>query len=278
MNKLGVIIAVLMLWAFNGYGQSLTLMTYNIRYDNPDDGPDNWEYRKLDMVGFITERDPVIFGIQEGMHHQVQYLHQGLADYQYFGVGRDDGKSKGEYCAVFYRPDQVKLLKSGTFWLSETPDEVSVGWDAALPRICTYGLFEDTGSGKNFWVFNTHFDHRGITARTNSASLLIDRINSINTRQLPVILMGDFNATAEDKPIQVIKSRFSYSQDISGTPLKGPAGTVNEFKMEVQNRIIDFIFCSGFKVASVEHVDARTREGRNLSDHLPVVVELSNFF
>ena len=271
----GCLMAIIVL--ATGYaapGQSFTFMTFNIRYDNPDDGPDHWKHRKEDMAGFIAEKDPVIFGIQEGLLHQVQYLDQWLSDYQYIGVGREDGMTKGEYCAIFYQTEKVRLLNSDTFWLSETPGEISVGWDAALPRICTYGLFEDVRSGKNFWVFNTHFDHRGVSARTNSASLLTDQIKSINSQQLPVILMGDFNATIEEKPIQIIKSQLKDCQDISSKPLKGPAGTVNGFT-EVQSRIIDFIFCSGFSVYSIEHVVARTSEGRHLSDHLPVVVESS---
>lgn len=277
MNNLGLLLVALTLWSFSGNSQSLTLMTYNIRYDNPDDGPDNWEHRKKDMVDFITDRDPVIFGIQEGMKHQVEYLDQGLPEFSYFGVGRDDGKSAGEFCAIYYQSDQVNLLESGTFWLSETPGNVSVGWDAALPRICTYGLFEDIKSGETFWVFNIHFDHRGVSARTNSATLLTDQIKAINSQQYPVILMGDFNATVEDKPIQIIKSQLKDSKDISKNPVQGPAGTVNGFK-EVEYRVIDFIFCSGFSVLSVEHVEARTSQGRHLSDHLPVIakVELDN--
>jgi endonuclease/exonuclease/phosphatase family metal-dependent hydrolase len=164
-------------------------------------------------------------------------------------------------------------LESGTFWLSETPGNVFVGWDAALPRICTYGLFEDLKSAKNFWVFNIHFDHRGVSARTQSATLLIDQINAINSQQYPLILMGDFNATVEEKPIQIIKSQLLDSKDIAKVPVKGPAGTVNGFK-SVENRIIDFIFCSGFSVLSVEHVEARTSQDRHLSDHLPVIAEI----
>ena len=143
----------------HAWGQAYTAMTFNIRYDNPSDGADNWVHRKQDMLDFILKLKPSVFGIQEGLAHQVGYLDSGLSGYKYFGVGRDDGKEKGEYCAIFYHVDQHELIKSGTFWLSETPHQISVGWDAAMERICTYGMLEDKSNGQKFWVFNTHFDH-----------------------------------------------------------------------------------------------------------------------
>lgn len=270
----GILALILIATVYTVDCQSFNFMTLNIRYDNPDDGLDNWNYRKDDMIGFISDRNPVIFGIQEGLGHQVEYLDLGLEDYSFFGVGRDDGKNQGEYCAIFYQPGKVRLLKSDTFWLSETPDDISVGWDAALPRICTYGLFQDQRSARKFWVFNTHFDHRGVSARERSASLLVEQIKSINTQPFPVVLMGDFNATVDEKPIETIKSFLMDCLEISEQPLRGPVGTINGFKHTDNSRQIDFIFSSGFKVATIEHVDARTKEGRHLSDHLPVIVNL----
>jgi endonuclease/exonuclease/phosphatase family metal-dependent hydrolase len=254
------------------YGQSYTFMTYNIRYDNPDDGSDNWNYRKQDMVRFIESTDPLVFGIQEGLTSQVGYLHQELEEFDYIGVGRDDGQQKGEYCAVFYQPQKIRLLESGTFWLSESPNKVSVGWDAALPRICTYGLFEDSDRNK-FWVFNTHFDHRGVQARKQSASLIIDQINTINDGQYPVVLMGDFNATPTDDPIKVIASNLDTITDGTESLLSGPIGTYNGFKQIQQDRRIDFIFTEGFQVESYLHANPKTIQGHFLSDHLPVIVQ-----
>ena len=254
------------------YGQSYTFMTYNIRYDNPDDGRDNWNYRKQDMVRFIESTDPVVFGLQEGLAPQVGYLHQKLEQFDYIGVGRDDGKQKGEYCAVFYQPKQIQLLESGTFWLSESPQEISVGWDAALPRICTYGLFEDN-QGKKFWVFNTHFDHKGKQARKQSASLIIDQINTINDNQYPVVLMGDFNATPTDDPIKIIAANLQNITGDSASPLSGPTGTYNGFKQIQLDRRIDFIFTQGFQVESYLHANPMRAQGQFLSDHLPVIVQ-----
>ncbi len=257
------------------YCQSYVMMTYNIRYDNPDDGPDNWKHRKKDMVRFINRISPLVLGIQEGMGHQVAYLNEHLKDYDFIGVGRDDGKTEGEYCAIFYQSNQLKLIKSGTFWLSETPSAVSTGWDAALPRICTYGLFEEVDSKERFWVFNTHFDHKGVLARENSAALLVNQIPSINRENLPLVLMGDFNATPLEMPITTINSVYDDCLEKTTSEPKGPTGTVNGFTKVNNSRRIDFIFCSGFSTQSLEHIEAKTSRNRHLSDHLPVVATLS---
>src|SRR5690606_28963261 len=131
--------------------------------------------------------------------------------------------------------DKFKVVKTNTFWLSETPEKVSVGWDAALERICTYALFEDLDTQKQFWVFNTHFDHIGTKARTNSAQLIYKKINEINTTYLPVILMGDLNLTPDTEAIQFFKKYLTDAKDISKKPFYGPIGTFNGFK---QDRIL----------------------------------------
>jgi endonuclease/exonuclease/phosphatase family metal-dependent hydrolase len=258
----------------HAWGQAYTAMTFNIRYDNPSDGADNWVHRKQDMLDFILKLKPSVFGIQEGLAHQVGYLDSGLSGYKYFGVGRDDGKEKGEYCAIFYHVDQHELIKSGTFWLSETPHQISVGWDAAMERICTYGMLEDKSNGQKFWVFNTHFDHRGAIARKHSADLIVKKIREINSELLPVILMGDFNAEPEAPPIKVILDSMEDGKQIAEAA-KGSEGTFNGFKGPTESRRIDYIFTSKFAVEEYNHMDARTRKNRNLSDHLPVIIHLN---
>lgn len=254
-------------------GQSYSVMTYNIRYDNPDDGPDNWEHRKMDLANFVKTNHPHLLGIQEGMDHQVTYLDKLLNDYDYIGVGRDDGKSKGEYCAIYFKRNQVEVVKTGTFWLSETPLKVSVGWDASMERICTYGLFRDRRTEQQFWVFNTHFDHRGPIAREKSASLLVRQITKLNPQQLPVVLMGDFNATPEEAPIEILSAYFLDGFKMVDKP-PVLTGTNIGFNNNPEERRIDFVFSKGFKVLTYDHLDPKTSKGRNLSDHLPVVVGL----
>ena len=153
--------------------QTLTTLTFNIRYDNPDDGKNSWEQRKTSVVALLEHYAPQIFGLQEGLLQQVRYLKEHLGPYNYVGVGREDGKEKGEYSPIFYDTTQYEMISNSTFWLSNTPEKVSVGWDAALERICTCALFRHQESGKYLWVFNTHFDHMGVKARQKSAQLLL---------------------------------------------------------------------------------------------------------
>ena len=262
---------VILTWSFcQGQGHSITAISFNIRYDNPNDGPDNWNMRKADLVSTMLELTPWVLGIQEGLHHQVQYLNQGLKAYKYVGVGRDDGKTNGEYCAIFYDTGQLTPLRSGTFWLSDTPDTISVGWDASMERICSYALFQITG-GSRFWVFNTHFDHKGPEARENSARLILAQIEKMNIDFLPVILMGDFNATPEEPPIRLISQQLTDAGNSLQIVQGRPTGTFNGFRGNAEQRRIDFIFVSGMQVESYLHLDARTESNRNLSDHLPVV-------
>ncbi len=256
------------------WGQSYEFMSFNIRYDNKDDGLDSWSHRQHDIANYIEKVSPAILGIQEGLHHQVEFLNTYLEDYKYVGVGRDDGLTKGEYCAIFYSIQSVSLLESGTFWLSETPTLVSIGWDAALERICTYGLFENKSTKQRFWVFNTHFDHKGVLAREHSAALIIDKIQKINNEQLSVVLMGDFNATPEKAPIAIFNEHMDDGLEISKQPPSGPVGTFNGFREETENRRIDYIFTSKFSVDSYSHEDARTRQNKYLSDHLPILISV----
>jgi endonuclease/exonuclease/phosphatase family metal-dependent hydrolase len=252
--------------------QPVNLITFNIRYDNPNDLENNWNYRKENIVRLILHYDASIVGTQEGLNHQVEFLDSCLVNYACTGVGRDDGQRKGEYCAIFYNTTRFKLVRGSTFWLSETPGQVSVGWDAALERICTYGLFEDRSTFKRIWIFNTHFDHRGPQARAKAASLILEQIEQINDDKLPVVLMGDFNTTPEEKPIQILKTGLADALGISAKPLYGPAGTFNGFTDEVMDKRIDYFFLSGLDVLSYTHIDDRRDNNRHISDHLPVMI------
>lgn len=259
------------------FSQTTNLISFNIKYDNTSDTINNWNKRKASLAKLIQHYDADIIGIQEGLHNQVDYLNNALNGYSYVGVGRDDGQQKGEYSAIFYNSDKFKVLKTNTFWLSETPEKVSVGWDASLERICTYALFENVRTKKQFWVFNTHFDHRGKQARVNSAQLIYKNIKEINTTDLPVILMGDLNLTPDTEPIQFLKKNLTDALEISQKPFYGPIGTFNGFDQDriMENRI-DYIFVNNIDVLSYTHIDDRMPNNMHISDHLPVMMTVKD--
>ncbi|MEZ5057027.1 MAG: endonuclease/exonuclease/phosphatase family protein [Saprospiraceae bacterium] len=255
----------------------LNFISYNLRYDNPQDGPNAWPERKNALVKQLEQYRPNVLGIQEGEAHQLAYLDSMLAKHHFTGIGRNEGKpgggDKGEFSAIFYNFEKFTLLKSGTFWLSDAPEKYSVGWDAALPRICTYALFESKETSFRFWVFNTHFDHKGVEAREKSAEVLLSEIEKTNTNNYPVILMGDFNAEPDSKPIQTIKKQFSDSYGDHPSLAFGPIGTFNGFDPDQHlDRRIDYIFTQGFKVQTVWHIDDRRPDNYFISDHLPVLL------
>ena len=257
------------------YPQPHTIVSYNIRYDNNWDIENSWEIRRSNIIQMLIKYSPSILGIQEGLLTQVQYIDSSLINYDYVGVGRDDGKNKGEFCAIYFDTTRYVLLKNSTFWLSETPDTISVGWDAALERICTYGLFKDRITKKEFWVFNTHFDHIGIIAREKSSRLILKRIKKINRQSLPVILMGDFNSIPNSPPVKEIITELSDALQISKEKLHGPRGTFNGFNEDLPiEKRIDYIFTKKLKVLSYRHINDRLENNRHISDHLPVMIKI----
>ncbi|WP_324026417.1 endonuclease/exonuclease/phosphatase family protein [Maribacter sp. BPC-D8] len=257
------------------YGQEIDILTYNIKYDNVNDTVNNWNDRKVAMVDLLNHYNPGAIGMQEVLHHQLSYLDEKLTDYSYIGVGRDDGKKKGEYSPILYNTKKFKLLQSETFWLSETPDKISVGWDAAMERICTYGLFEDLKTGIHFLVFNTHFDHIGTVAREKSAELIVSKIHEINENKLPVVLMGDLNLSPDEGPIQYLQNALSDGLANTQKKFYGPTGTFSGFDhSKVLNERIDYIFVENFKVLEYMHIDNRMENNKHISDHLPVLARL----
>ncbi len=172
----------------------ISVMSFNIRYDEPADGENQWSNRKEACLKMWRETTPSIVGIQEGLQHQVEFLDDNLPNYDFIGVGRDDGQTSGEYAAIYYNVDDFELIESNTFWLSETPNVPSIGWDANNTRITTWAHFRDINHDKSIYVFNTHFDHKGKTARTESAKLLVQKIKEIASADAPIFVIGDFNA------------------------------------------------------------------------------------
>lgn len=278
MNKIILkLFCVLITFGFNiqSYSQTNKIITYNIKYDNPHDSINKWDNRKLEVVNLFKYYAPEIFGIQEALEHQLDYLDLHLVNYSRIGVGRDDGKSKGEFCAIYYDNEQLSLIKGSTFWLSDQDDIVSIGWDASMERICTYGLFENKISRKKILVLNTHFDHLGHKAREMSSKLILSKLKDINKENHPVILMGDFNSELETNPIKTLKKVLKDGAELSTDGIYGPNGTYTGFKKEaLAERRIDYIFIKDLKVIKYRHIDDKMKNNNYLSDHLPVLIEL----
>jgi len=261
--------------------QELNVMTFNIRYNNKNDSLNAWPYRKDNAASQIKFHNVHILGVQEALHEQVMDLSQSLSQYKHVGVGRDDGKAKGEYSAIFYDAARLKLLDSSTFWLSLTPEiPGSKSWDAAITRIVTWAKFTDLKTRKTFFVFNTHFDHIGKEARRESARLFRQKVKGIAGNS-PVVITGDFNSKPSDDPIKILtdstdKDKFIDTKALSLTPHYGPQGTFNAFtSKETDNEPIDFIFIKG-KWKVLQHATlSQTWGGRFSSDHFPVFAKLS---
>ncbi|WP_347838287.1 endonuclease/exonuclease/phosphatase family protein [uncultured Draconibacterium sp.] len=255
--------------------QQINVLSYNIRYNNSNDGINAWPNRVEMVNGLLQFYEPDIFGLQEALFNQISDIDEALPNYEWFGVGREDGDKGGEFSPVFFNRDKFILIEKGNFWLAEDCTKPGLGWDAACTRICTWGKFQSKISGKKFYVFNTHFDHRGDEARKNSAILIRDKIEEMTYKNnLPVLLTGDFNLKPETLPISLLKKYLSDSRDISAQKPYGPVGTYNGFKFdaELQTRI-DYIFVRGFKVLKYA-VLTDNKEKRWPSDHLPVFVQL----
>jgi len=256
----------------------IKVVTYNIWYDNPSKIDQSWSNRKNGVIETLLEVDPDIFCVQEALDHQVHDLE--ISSYKYFGAGRDDGEKGGEYSAIFYDTTKFKLTDGGNFWLSEFPDSAgSKGWDAMCVRIVSWVKLYDQKNHQVFYLFNTHFDHEGDTARTESAKLLQRKINEI-AKNHPVIVTGDFNCLKGSQPYEILVDslnekvlkdcRYSSQLQVSG-PDYSFVGS--EFSGSSGN-IIDHIFVSyGFAVKQA-FIDDNSTDRKYPSDHLPVVTIL----
>lgn len=253
--------------------QSISFMSYNIRYDNPNDKENNWHHRKQELSKLITYYHPDFLGTQEGLSHQIEYLDNQLKNYDRIGVGREDGKQKGEYTAIFYDATKFDLLKKETFWLSETSNKVSVGWDAALERICTYGEFKNKKTNEIIHVFNAHFDHQGEKSREMSVKLILDKVKEYTQESSKVVVMGDFNSLPSDKPISIFRKFFQNGYSFQKEFLYGPEGTFNDFELDYSLKYrLDYIFLKNFSINTYRHIDDRRMNNLWVSDHLPVFV------
>ncbi len=253
----------------------IRLMSYNIRFDNPADSLNAWPNRKVPVVNMIKFYDVDIIAVQEALRHQLTDILANLSGFSFVGLGRDDGDTLGEYSAIIYRSSRFQLLNSKTFWLSETPDKPSFGWDAACKRVCTLAIFKDRVDDKIFALFNTHFDHVGKTSRRNSARLLLSQMRTL-AKDLPVIVTGDFNMTPTDTTIAIVTSVLADSYYLASTGHYGPVGTWNgfDYNSSLSDRI-DYCFVDSSRVEIIKHAHLDDAyQQRFPSDHLPVFVVL----
>lgn len=253
------------------------VMSFNIRLDHVADSLNNWKYRKDVAAQMITYYAPDVVGMQEVLKNQLDDLKNRLPEYTVLGVGRADGKEKGEYCSLFYKTDRFDLVKSGNFGLSEMPDSIGIkGWDAACERIVTWAVLKDKVSGKELAAFNTHFDHIGKVASRESAVLLLAKIREIAS-DLPVVITGDFNGTVDSDPISVLTEGGMQNTYSTSDVVYGPAWSFHDFgRIPVEERqLIDFIFVNGQVVANKFRVIADKPDNVYLSDHAPILANLT---
>lgn len=283
MKIIAILSLFLLLNPTRAFSQFGSIATYNIRYDGHTDLANDWSERKVPISNYVLKNQIEVIGFQEVLNNQLLDLQTLLAHYKYVGVGRDDGQTKGEYSPIFYDSTKFEALRSGTFWLSPTPEIPSKGWDAALNRICTYVLLKKRNKPQELiWVFNTHFDHVGVEARLRSAELILAQIEAyLNDLNAPVILLGDFNMEETDSGIALIRTRFKdfsclqipdrkrvkkYHEICLPTTFNGFTTTLSDDKR------IDYIFGSDRIIPFECKVDT-AKFGRSYpSDHFPVMV------
>lgn len=276
---------ILALWsgcgaAAQGEGQkaTLTVGSFNLRYLNDHDGDNSWSNRRQLVTDLVSYYHFDFLGTQEGYAEQLRDI-DALEGFDYIGVGRDDGKEAGEHSAIFYRTDRFELLDQGNFWLSETPDVPSHGWDASeCLRICSWGHFRDRESGKALYFFNVHYDHVGQEARRQSSHLILEHIRPLVKQGETVILTGDFNAAPSDEPIRIIRESelLRDSRVVTETKPYGPSGTFHDFDLKnFSDQPIDYIWVSpDVKVANYRTITDQDH-GRLPSDHFPIMSQIT---
>ena len=252
------------------YGEApeLKVMSFNIRYGNASDGTNSWNLRYVATAEMIEDQKPDIIGLQEALSYQVLFIEENFKDYKCVGVGRENGKKEGEHMSIFWNKKTIKLLKWGTFWLSETPDTPSKGWGAGNYRDCTWILFKEKASGRMFYHFNTHLDHAVAKAQTEGAKLIRSRMNTINKDGLPMILTGDMNV-AQDSPVCA-----SFQMDNVRKSTEDTDSDVTCHGYGSKTQVIDHIFSHGFTAWYFQTVKGPWNGLTYISDHNPVMAEL----
>ncbi len=280
--------------------QHFNVATYNLRYANHGDSlhGNGWDQRFPVIANMVQFHGFDIFGTQEGLYHQLEDLKQNLPNYTYIGIGREDGKNAGEHSAIFYRKDKFELLDKGDFWLSTITDKPNKGWDAVLPRICSWGKFKEKGTNFVFYFFNLHMDHVGVQARAESAKLILKKIKEFPAN-MPAILTGDFNVDQTNESYTLVNTSGILKDAFDLAPIKlANTGTFNNFHTTaVTNSRIDHIFVTKEFVVKrygiltdnyhgqtiINNQDTiptnknrQENTARTPSDHFPVMIEIAH--
>ena len=246
---------------------TLKVMSYNIRLGSANDGTNSWALRYPATAEMIEDQMPDIFGVQEALASQIRFIEDNFVDYKSVGVGREDGKKDGEHMSIFWNKKTVSLLKWGTFWLSETPEKPSMGWDAACKRTATWALMKCKKTGKKFYYVNTHLDHKGAEAQKNGLKLIVDRIDDINPEGYPMILTGDFNITPDNPNLVELDSKMHSVRKIAEK-------TDNHDTFNGWGKgkgVIDYIYASGFTAyPEYQTVTKKYADRKFVSDHYPI--------
>ena len=249
--------------------EPIKLISYNLRNSHGKDGDNVWMKRRHATPEMIRREAPDVFGVQEGLIDQLHYIDAECPQYARVGVGRDDGAEKGEFMAVYYLRDRFELLDSGTFWLSETPDKVSRGWDGACNRTMTWVHLREKATGKEFYYFNTHLDHKGVVARREGVKLVVREVQQIAGRKAAVVVGGDLNSTIDDRIFDPLKKFMTPAREKA--PVTDRKGTYNGWGQAPNSMVIDHLFVRNMKCLSYRTLDGDYGVPY-ISDHYPIEI------
>ena len=278
MKHLSFLISVLLLISSysvqagnDNTSEGIKVMSYNIRHGEGEDGTNSWRYRYPATIEMLRDQMPDVFGVQEALVYQVEFLEENMRDYNCVGIGRENGRKKGEFMSIFWNKKTISMIKWGTFWLSDTPEKPSVGWDAACYRTATWALMKDKKTGEKFYFVNTHLDHVGNEARKNGLKLIVDKISEINPDNYPMVLTGDFNMTPDNTALKELDSIMKSAR--KAAVKTDNTGTYNNWGKD--SKVIDYIYYSGFTSCPVFETVTKKYAGRKfVSDHFPVTAVL----
>ena len=249
--------------------QDIRVISYNIRYMNDKDGDNSWKFRKQASINMVNEEQPTVFGLQEAVKAQVDFLQENLPDYAYYGVGRNDGKESGEFMAIFYKKEAVELLDHGTFWLAATPDTPTKGWDGQCFRTCTWTIFKCKDTGKQFAFLNTHLDHKGKMAQQEGMKTIVKKIGELVPKDMPVFLSGDFNTRTDNPIYEPLKAIMADSRELATET--DHRGTYTGWKVRETPVVVDHIFVRGVEVDKFQVLCDKNYGAEYISDHYPVL-------
>lgn len=268
-----VLVAPMSFSKAKGEPKELKVMSYNIRLGVANDGTNSWQFRAPATPAMLEAQKPDVFGVQEAHDFQIAFMEEFCRNYKSVGVGRENGKKEGEHMSIFWNKKTVSLLKWGTFWLSETPEDPSMGWDAACKRTATWALMKDKKTGRKFYFVNTHLDHVGKQAQKNGLKLIVDRIATINPQGYPMVLTGDFNIRPDNPALADLDKIMQSARKIA--PKTDNRNTFNGWSVKKTAEVIDYIYVSGFSACKeYRTVTEKYLERPFVSDHYPIFARL----